>query len=160
VKGEFALGAPAIWELVRSFKQECESQGWKTSAEEDWVYSDGEYHNFLWTRTIHPSTFRKIAKASKCAVRQGGSYQVVDVSYTAWLFSEQPPEELWRMLVDDQCLAEKTAVYDLSGLREGKLICVKCNQTKSKVFKEFENFLRRKLGSEFKTPRDMVTAEV
>lgn len=91
-------------------------------------------------------------------MRNGISYQVVNVKYTAWLFPEPPPEELWKMLTDDQNLAEKTAVYDLSGLRESKPICLKCNKTKSKVFKEFENFLRRKFGSEFKTPKDMITA--
>jgi len=154
------VGAPGLWELLRSFKDECKSQGWKTSADEDWVRLDGEYHNFLWTRTIHPSTFNKIAKASRCAVQKGVSYDVVDVAYTAWLFSESPPEELWKMLADDPVLAERTAVYDLNCLREGKLICVKCNQTKSRVFKEFEDFLRKRFGSEFKTPEDIVAAEV
>jgi len=93
-------------------------------------------------------------------MRNGVSYQVIDIRYTAWLFSEPPPEELWKMLSDDPCLAEKTAIYDLSSIRETKPICLKCNTTKSKVFKEFENFLRKKFGSEFKTPKDMVTAEV
>jgi len=154
------VGVPGLWELVRCFKEECKSQGWKTSQHEDWVYVDNEYHNFLWTRTIHPSAFKKIAKASKCAIRNGISYHVINVRYTAWLFSEPPPEELRKMLLDDQDLAERTAIYDLSGLRESKPVCLKWNTTKSKVFKEFENFLRKKFGSEFKTPKDMVTAEV
>ena len=154
------MGVPGLWDLVRSFKEECKSQGWKTSQHEDLVHSDNEYHNFLWTRTIHPSAFKKIAKAAKCAMRNGISYHVVNVTYTAWLFPESPPEQVWKLLTDDPNLAEKTAIYDLSGLRESKPICMKCNHTKSKVFKEFENFLRRKFGSEFKTPKDIVTAEV
>jgi len=154
------LGVPGLWELIRSFKEECESQGWRTSESEDWVRSDDQYHNFLWTRTIHPSTFKKIALASKCAVREGVSYQVVDVAYTAWLFSDSLPEELWKMIAKSQILAEKTAVYDLSGLHSDKPICVKMNSTRSEVFKEFEEFLRKKFDVKFRTPQDMVTAEI
>jgi len=154
------LGVPGLWELIRSFKEECAAQGWKTSKSEDWVHSDNEFHNFLWTRTIHPSTFKKIAKASKCAMREGASYQVVNIAYTAWLFCESPPEELWKMIIDEPNLGEKTAVYDLSSLHANKPICLKLNLTGSKVFKEFEKFLKRRFGAEFKTPQDIVTAQV
>lgn len=151
--------AHQIWELIRCFKNECEVTGWKTSEYEDWVQTDNQYHNFLWTRTIHPSTFKKIAKTSKCAVRQGVSYQVVDVSYTAWLFSASPPEELVKAVMDDECLAKTTAIYDMSGLRSDKPICLRLNLTKSRVFKEFENFLQKKWGVKFKSAQDVVTAE-
>jgi len=154
------LGVPRLWDLIRSFKQECESQGWKTSQNEDWIHSDNQYHNFLWTRTIHPSTFRRIAKTSKCAMREGIDYHVVDIAYTAWLFSESPPEELWKMITEDRNLAEKVAVYDLSRLHSGEPVCLRLNSTKSKVFNEFESFLQRKLGAKFKTPKDIVTAQI
>jgi len=154
------VAVPRVWELIRNFKDECQSLGWITSENEDWVLLDNQYHNFLWTRTIHPSSFKKIIKTSKCAVRKGVSYQVVDVAYTAWLFSESPPEELLKMVMDDQNLSSKTAIYDLSGLRSSKPICVKLNSTESKVFKEFEKFLKKKSGADFKSPQDMVTAEV
>lgn len=150
---------PRVWELIRFFKDECRTQGYSASEHEDWVHIDGQYHNFLWTRTIYPSTFTKIAKASKCAIKEGISYRVVDVTFTAWLFSESPPEGLLRTVMDDQNLARKIAVYDLSGLHFSKPICVKLNQTQSKVFKEFEDFLRKKWGIEFKSPKDVVTAE-
>jgi len=146
--------------LIRCFKDECQSTGWKTSENEDWVYADNQYHNFLWIRSIHPSTFKKIAEASKCAVREGISYRVVDVAYTAWLLSESLPEELVKTLMDDQNLAKKIAIYDLSGLHESKPICLRLNSTGSKVFKEFEKFLRKKWGVEFKSAQDIVTAEV
>jgi len=146
--------------LIRSFKDECQSQGWKTSENEDWVHSDGQYHNFLWTRTIHASTFKKIAKASKCAIREGVSYHVVNVAYTAWLFSQPPPEELMKAVIDDQNLAKSTAIYDLSDIHSSKPICLKLNSTGSRVFKEFEEFLQKKLGVKFKSAQDVVTAQV
>jgi len=93
-------------------------------------------------------------------MRNGVSYHVIDTAYTAWLFSESPPEELWKTLMDDPDLAEKTAIYDLSCLHASKPVCLKYNLTKSKVFKQFEDFLRRKFGSGFKAPKDVITAEV
>jgi hypothetical protein len=154
------LAVPRIWEVVRNFKNECQSAGWKTSENEDWVHADNQYHNFLWTRTIHPSTFKKIAKASKCAVREGVSYRMVDVAYTAWLFSETPPEELIQTVIDDESLAKNTAVYDMSCLHSSNPVCTRLNSTGSKVFKEFENFLQKKWGVKFKSAQDVVTAEV
>lgn len=150
---------PKVWELIRCFKNECKTQGYTASENEDWVHVGDEYHNFLWTRTIHPSSFTKIAKASKCAVKEGISYQVVDVAYTAWLFSQSPPEELFKTVMDNQNLSKKIAVYDLSGLHLSKPICIKLNLTESKIFKEFEDFLRTKWGVEFKSSKDVVTAE-
>jgi len=153
------MAAPRIWEVIRSFKDECSSAGWKTSEDEDWVHANEQYHNFLWTRTIHPSTFKKIAKASKCAVRDGVSYRVVDVAYTAWLFPESPPEELMQIVIEDQSLAKNTAVYDMSGLHSSKPTCIRLNTTGSRVFKEFEDFLHKKWGVQFKSAKDVVTAE-
>jgi len=154
------LAVPRVWELIRCFKDECQSRGWKTSKHEDWVHINNQYHNFLWTRTIHPSTFKKIAKASKCAIREGISYRVVNVAYTAWLFSGPPPEALIKTVADDPNLARNTAVYDLSDLHSSKPLCVKLNSTESKVFKEFENFLHKRLGVKFKSAQDVVTAKV
>jgi hypothetical protein len=153
------MGAPRLWDLIRSFKHECESQGWKTSENEDLVESESRYHNFLWTRTIHPSTFEKIAHASKCAMREGVNYRVVDVTYTAWLLSEPPPEELWKAVMADPTLAEKTAIYDLSNLNSDEPICPRLNSTKSEVFTEFENFLTKKYGALFKTPNSILMAQ-
>ena len=151
--------APRLWDLIRYFKLECESQGWKTSENEDLIESEDKYHNFLWIRTIHPSTFEKIAHASKCAVREGVNYRVVDVAYTAWLLSEPPPEELWKAVMADPTLTERTAIYDLSDLNSSEPVCPKLNQTKSKVFTEFENFLRKKFRALFKTPNNVLIAQ-
>ena len=154
-----AMTIPRVWELVRSFKYECESRGWKVSEHEDWVHAGNEYHNFLWTRTVRPAAFKKIAEEHKCAIKQGISYQVVDVAYTAWLFSEAPSEELLQTVAENPELSKRTAIYDLSWAYSEKTLCLKLNQTGSRVFKEFENFLEKKWGVEFKTVQSLLTKE-
>jgi len=144
------LDIPRVWELIKRFKDECQSKGWKTSEHEDWVKAGNEYHNFLWIRMIHPSTFEKVATTHKCAIRERLSYQVVDVSYTAWLFPQTPPEELIQMIMRNRELSRKTAIYDLSWAYEGKPVCFKLNKTDSRVFREFERFMEEKLGVKVK----------
>lgn len=150
------LSIPKVWDLLRHFKDRCQSMGWKTSEHEDWVKTDDEYHNFLWIRTIHPSTFEKVATNRKCAVRQGLSYRVVDVSYTAWLFPRTPPEELVERVINNPELSRRTAIYDLSWAYEGKPVCAKLNETESTVFREFESFLMDKCGVELKPAPEML----
>lgn len=151
---------PRVWELVRSFKYECESRGWKVSENEDWVQAGNEYHNFLWTRTVRPATLKKIVQEHRCAIKQGISYLVVDVAYTAWLFSEAPSEELLQTVAENPELSKRTAIYDLSWTYSKKPICLKLNQTDSRVFQEFENFLEKKWGVEFKRFHDLLTKAV
>jgi len=154
------MAIPRVWELVRNFKRECESRGWKASQHEDWVKVGNIYHNFLWTRTVHPATFKKIAEEHRCAIRQGISYHVVDVTYTAWLFSETPSEELLQIAEENPELFEKTAIYDLSWINSEKPVCLKLNQTDSPVFKEFESFLEKKWGVEFKPVKELLSKHV
>jgi hypothetical protein len=154
------VAAERLCELLGSFKGKCRVLGWKTSDYEDWVHVDNQYHNFLWTRTIYPSTFKKIAKASKCAIQEGASYHVVNVDYDAWLFLESPPDEVIRTVMTDQSLAKKTAIYDLSALCTGKSTCLKLNSTESKVFKEFEAFLQLTCGFKFEWVQGMLTSVV
>lgn len=141
---------PKVWELLNSFKNRCQLRGWKTSQHEDWVKIGDEYHNFLWTQTVHPSTFQKIALNHKCAIRKGISYQVVDVSYTAWLFPQCPPEDLLETVKENPELSKRTAIYDLSWVYTGKPLCLKLNETGSIVFREFERFLEEKWGVKVK----------
>jgi hypothetical protein len=153
------LATPRVWELIRDFKDECESLGWKSSEHEDWIYVDQKYHNFLWTRSIPPSTFRKLAKSCKCAVREGVSYRVVYTAYTAWLFSDSPPEQIIKAVIEDPDLSKTTAVYHIDITKSEKPICLRLNLTKSKVFKEFENFLKKRWNVEFRSYEGMLTAE-
>ena len=56
------LQFPTVWNLIERFKERCQSSGWETCETEDLIKTeDGEYHSFLWTQTIHPSTFERIA---------------------------------------------------------------------------------------------------
>ncbi|NIR87956.1 hypothetical protein GWO13_10565 [Candidatus Bathyarchaeota archaeon] len=145
------LSIPKVWELLKRFKGQCQSKGWKTSEHEDWVKKGGEYHNFLWRRTVHPSTFEKVAMSRRCAIRKGISYQVVDVSYTAWVFPETPPEKLMQIVTENPDLSRRIAIYDLSWAYAGKPLCLKLNETDSKVFEEFERFLEEDWGVEIKS---------
>lgn len=140
------LSIPKVWELLKRFKGQCQSKGWKTTDDGDWVKKGNEYHNFLWTRKVHPSTFEKVAMSNRCAIRQGSSYQVVDVSYTAWVFPETPPGELMQIVTENPELSRRNAIYDLSWAYTGKPVCLKLNETDSTVFREFERFLTKKCG--------------
>jgi len=145
------LPIPKVWELIDRFKDQCQLKGWKISEHEDWIkIGDDEYHNFLWIQTVHPSTFEKIAVNHKCAIRKGISYQVVDVSYTAWLFPQSPPENLMQTVKENPELSRRTALYDLSLAYAGKHLCLKLNETDSMVFNEFEKFLEEELEVEVK----------
>jgi len=140
---------PRLWEILNKFKDLCKWHGWKTSESEDWVETGDSYHNFLWARDVPPSSFRRIISNRKCVVREGLSYHVVEASYTAWLFSESPSEDLIKTVLENQDFSRKIAVYDLSLLLEGKRSCIKLNNTDSQVFQEFENFLQSELKVEF-----------
>jgi hypothetical protein len=151
---------PRVWELIGHFKDECHLKGWKTSKNEDWIKVNDEYHNFLWARNIHPSTFKKIVTARKCAIKQGVSYRVVKVAYTAWLFPETPSTTLLQTVANDPELTKKIAIYDLSNLYTGEPVCLKLNETRSKVFYEFENFLQKKWGVKLKPVFSLLKQEI
>jgi len=140
------MGISILREIIQCFKKECESKGWKASEHEDWVKIDNEYHNFLWIRTIHPSSLKQIAEAHKCAIKEGISYRVVDITYTALLLTDPPTDQLIQVIVENPAIAKKTAIYDLSCGHLDKTTCLKLNKTDSKVFLEFESFLQKKLG--------------
>lgn len=155
------LSIPKVWDLLRCFKEICQSKGWKTSKYRDWIKVDNEYHNFLWIRTVHPSTFEKVAAKHKCVVRKDVSYKVVGVSYTAWLFPQAPSKKLIESITKNPELSRRTAIYDLSWAYAGKPVCLKLNETNSLVFQEFERFLVDKCGVEVKPTHTLLgTREV
>jgi hypothetical protein len=140
------LSIPRIWDLLKRFKEWCKHKGWRTSEEEDWIRIDHEYHDFVWARNVHPSTFRKVTEDPKCTVRDGFSYRVVNASFIAWLFQQSPSTSLLQTLTGDPALSERTALYDLSRIYQGNPVCLKLNATKSQVFEEFERFLSENWG--------------
>lgn len=149
---------PKVWSLIDSFKEQCRLRGWEICENEDWVKTDdGEYHNFLWTQTVYPSTFESIASNHRCAIRRGLSYEVVDVSYIAWVFQEKPPEFLIQRVKDNPELPKTTAIFDLSCAYADEHLCRKLNKTESRVFKEFERFLEEKWGIIFEPVNEMPT---
>ena len=141
---------PRVWELLRRFKETCHRKGWKTSQYEDVIKIDDTYHNFIGTRTIHPSTFRRIASSRKLAVPEGRSYRIVDVSYTAWVSQQPLSKQLLETLIENPALFKKMALYDLSSVYQGKQLCLKVNETESSAFTEFERFLKETYGVDTK----------
>ena len=141
---------PKMWEILRMFKDSCKGRGWKTSENEDWVEAGEYYHNFLWTKDVSFSSFKRIATSKKCIVRESLSYRVVEASYTAWLFSEKPSETMIKLVYENPSFSSKIALYDLSQILEGKGLCTRLNDTDSPVFKEFESFLRNELKAKIK----------
>ena len=136
---------PKIREILKRFKGFCEFHGWRTSESDDWIETKDGYHNFLWTRTIHPSSFERIATNRKCVIREGLSYRVVEASYTAWLLSESPSKTLIKAITENPDFSGKIALYNFSPMLEGKNSGFKLNHTDSPVFQEFEKFLRKEL---------------
>jgi hypothetical protein len=141
---------PKVWDVLKRFMDSCRFHGWKTSEDEDWVEANDKYHNFLWTREVHPSSFKRIASNQKCIIREGMSYHVVEASYTAWLTPEQPSETLVKTILEDPNFSSRTALYDLSPMLQGKNLCLKLNYTDSPVFQEFEHFLKQELKVKIK----------
>lgn len=153
------MAVPKVWEILRSFKCDCETRGWNVSENEDWVKAEGLYHNFLWIRTLRPAALKEIALKHRCAIRRRTSYDIVDVAYIALLLHETPSEELLQIVQDPE-LSGKVALYDLSSVYSDEPTCLKLNRTDSKVFKEFEEFLERKWKIKFRQIRDLLTAKV
>ena len=151
-----SLQFPTVWSLIERFKERCRLSGWETCETEDLIKTeDGEYHSFLWTQTIHPSTFERIATSHKCGIRRGNTYEVVNIEHTAWLFQERPPDFMLSMIKEKPELRTKTAMFDLSPVYTGKNVCRKFNETESRVFKEFEQFLEEKWDIEFKPVKEL-----
>ena len=134
-----------IWELIDLFKARCNSRGWKISDNNDLIFADGEYHNIIWTNRVYPSTFLRIVLNSRCVVKEGLSYRMVNTSYFAWVLPRSPPKSILETVISNPTLLRKTAIYDLSPLSKGERICFKVNETGSSVFNEFEKFLEREL---------------
>lgn len=148
---------PKIRSILKKFKDVCRLQGWKTSQKNDWIRTEDGYHNFLWTRSIHPSSFRSITANRRCVIRKGLSYDVVEASYTAWLFSEAPPRVLVETVCENPDFSKRTALYNLSPILEDKNLGFKLNSTDSPVFQEFENFLQKELKVNLKSLLDPET---
>jgi hypothetical protein len=140
-----------VSEILNDFKRFCRLRGWRASESEDWVKLEDEYHNFLWTRNVTPSSFKAIISNRKCVVRKGSLYTVVEPSHLAWLFSEIPSEDLVNTVLENPDFSRRIAIFDLSTLLEGKNMCTKLNNTDSAVFHEFELFLQSELKVKLKT---------
>jgi len=141
---------PKVWDIISIFKHRCRSIGWRASEVDDWVMNRGRYHKFVWVHNVHPSTFLKLSSKKPCIVREGISYHVVNAAYIAWIFLKSPPKDILEKIVEDPQFSRRTALYDLSQIYRGRLLCLKINRTNSEVFEEFEKFLNEEMGVQIK----------
>ena len=136
-----------IWEIVKRFKRRCQSKGWRVIEREDIIKKNGEFHNILWIRKIHPSTFKSVASKEISTIQEGTSYRPIDVAYNAWICTTPLSNSLKQTIARNPELLKRNAIYNL-----GK-ICAKgakekLNKTDSEVFQEFESFLKDEFQSE------------
>jgi len=144
------LTFPRIWDIVERFKPECNGKGWKVYENEDLISVGNEYHYFVWTRHLHPSTFQKVIMKTLIPLREGTFHKRVNISYMAWITSESVSKEILRAFLKYPKLSRRVAIYDISPIYKGESICFKINKTESIVFQEFERFLNKKYGIVFK----------
>jgi hypothetical protein len=136
-----------IWEIVKRFKCRCQSKGWQVIEREDIIKRNGESHNILWTRNIHPSTFKSITAKETSTIQDGISYRPIAVAYNAWICAKPLSGSLKQTIAKKPKLLKRNAVYDLSKIRaEGA--AKRLNKTGSEVFQEFESFLKDEFQSE------------
>jgi len=162
-RGEMILNlrVPKVWKLIDLFNEWCQLRGWETSVDADWVKTgDDQYHNFIWASTVHPSTFEKICANHKFSIREGFSYQVVDVPFMAWIFLQSPPKNIIQRVKEDFECSKRTAIYDLSQAYTEERLCLKLNETESIVFEEFEKFLKEELRIKVKSMYEMPRGRV
>lgn len=136
------VNLPNVWDLIDRFKDKCRLRGWWTPEFEDIVYAGGVYHNFVPARKVYVKTFKSIIANRRCFIRCGLSYKMVDASYIAWVFSRHPSEDIVLTIAKNPQLLERVALFDLGDVYMGKPTCLKINETKSIVFREFERFLK------------------
>ena len=130
-----------IWEIVARFMRRCRSKGWQIVERENIIKRNEEFHNILWTRKIHPSTFKSIATKETSTIQDGISYRQIAVAYNAWICATPLPDSLKQMIVKNPEFLNRNAVYDLSKIST-KGTAEKLNRTSSEVFQEFERFLK------------------
>jgi len=140
---------PNVWDLIDRFMECCRSKRWNVYKNEDLIDAENEYHKFIWVHHLHPSTFKRVVLNPLCPIREGASYRIVRVSYTAWILPETPSKSIWQMVKEAPNLSRTVALYDLSWAYREKPMCLKLNETESTVLQEFERFLNAEYGIRF-----------
>ena len=148
-KGRLSISFPKVWDLIDKFKERCKPKGWNTYQNEDLIEAENEYHRFVWVNHLYPNTFKRVVLDklwNLCAVREGGSYRTMSLSYLTWVLPETPSRTILQMFDDSLTLSKRVALYDLSGAYAGNMACLKVNETESVVLQEFERFLISEYG--------------
>ena len=102
-----------ILEIVVRFMRRCRSKGWRVIERDDIIKKNDEFHNILWTRKIHPSTFKSVGAKETCAIQEDTSYHTIDVSYNAWICAAPLSEPLKHTIAKNPEILKRNALYDL-----------------------------------------------
>jgi len=137
---------PTPLTLVERFSEYCRELGWITGEYSDFVKREGEYYYFVWVKSSHQRRIPEILTDDRSSLLEEGRYGVRTLNYKALIFQETPPPSLVEAVARDNQLSKKIAVYDLSLLYRGEEVCRRLNETGTSVYREFEAFLRKRLG--------------
>ncbi|MEM2875963.1 MAG: hypothetical protein QXL67_03295 [Candidatus Bathyarchaeia archaeon] len=149
------MSVEELWIILERFKDSCKAKGWDVEKSIDLIKRGDEYHNFLFTKEIRPSTFRRIGVYAKSVVKERELYRVVELTYNAWVCSKPVPESVWSILEEKPEMLSRNAIYDFSELATSG-VCRKLNETSSVVFREFENFLSEELKCKLESARSRI----
>ncbi len=142
-------------ELVKRFERRCRLKDCKVIGREDVIEKNKEFHNILWSREIHPSTFKRIGTSEKVAIQDFPSYRQIEISYNTWVCSSPLSDRVKKIVAMNPKLLQRNAIYDLSKIQEQKTV-KKLNKTDSKICKDFESFLKEEYGLEVEPIQMMV----
>lgn len=116
-------------------------RGWKAAEDGSWVKAQGEYHVFLYCRSISLSTLKSMVRNSKCSIFEDGLWSVREATLMVFIFPRSLTPELTREVEASPELTSKALLYDFGRLtRLGK---------GNNITDEFERFLRGEYGLSF-----------
>lgn len=136
-----------VWTIINHFNKYAKTQGWNTYNDGELIERNGEFHRFVWVNKLHFGTFRNMVNNNPSIVVGDQSLsKMITPSYVAWITLD-PPSHIWLYLIkEDPYLLPRIALYDLHQAHTGQKECLKINETKSIVFKAFEQFLGEQYG--------------
>jgi len=135
---------PTPLSLVERFFEHCREMGWTTGEFSDFVKHGEKYYCFVWVKSSYQGRIPEILMDNRSSILEEGGYGVRNLNYKALIFREPPPPSLINALARDSQLSKRVAVYDLSPLYEGEEVCRCLNETETLVYREFEDFLRKR----------------
>lgn len=132
-----------IWDLLRRFKERCQSKGWKAGDEGNWVKLGENYYVFTWFKEIAPSAFASIVGDGRSSIFEDDFWSVKNAKCAIFISLSGFSKKIIEMVNKTPELSKRVALYDLSHFE--KLV-----NTRSQVLVEFERVIKKEYGAELK----------